>query len=180
MQLVRIEHNRCDEYDCETFGWVPNDWTEEQFEEAVERAEKAYLEAYYEWKRIKDKAPENLYPHNRLEFYNNHPNLTVKRAKEMFEEVGAKRKAWEQEYNKGRRTFMDFLSKEGVTPFSEIEPVFSTDIYWGHRHGDDLEYQDDSPRKDLPGPVAWNRGGIGLTEHDWLGKEGTKAKSKNS
>ena len=146
MKLARIEHERCSEYDCTTYAWVPDDWTEEQFEDAVGRAEKAYLAAYAKWRQDKENEPENLWPSwgDQEKFYAAHPGLTVACVAKLWDEALAKRSAWEKEYDKGKKRFSNFLVAEGAISFYDYEPDLTAHIYWGHRHGDSLDYDDDS------------------------------------
>lgn len=173
MKLAKIEHVRCDEPDCTTYVWTPDDWDEKQFRAALKNAEKAYLSAYQEWQRIKDEAPEKYFANykDELEFYQARPELSVAQAKAEWEEAFARRKAWEVEYNKGQQTFAEFLELEGLTAFIVHEPDFSACINWGHQHGASLKYWDNSAnidRKDLPGPLVYDPDDWSTEEHDWL------------
>lgn len=175
MKLVRIEHERCSETDCVTYAWVPDDWSEEQLEDAVGRAQKAYLENYARWKEDKENEPEHHWATwgSKEKFYTAHPDETVAEVDKLWQEALANRAAWEKKYDEGKKRFADFLLPEGVTPFFDHEPTLSAYVSWGHRHGDSLSYNDGSDRlhkKDLPGPVV-SQDGAGYVEKDWLGKE---------
>ena len=151
MKLCTIEHSRCDEFDRSTLVWIPDDWAEEQFEEAVDRAKEVYLEAYYTWKKNKESHPEYQRHASHIsewQFLEQHPDMTVKEARQFYVKEEKRYNDWAKEYDKGKRTFSDFVKDAGMTPFSDMEPEFITEIYWGHRHGEQIEYDEKFP-KDL-------------------------------
>jgi len=149
MKLCCVDHYRCDDLDASTYIWCEDDWTEEQFEEAVERAADAYnasLKAYTE-AGDKDPYPQGSYVDPRFRDY---PNMTVAEVIKIHEEKKAEREEWKRKQNRAHRSFSSFLEDEGLINFYGVDAEYETNIWWGHRHGERLDYEStDISKKDL-------------------------------
>ena len=54
-KLVKIEHQRCNEWDGNTYLWGAENLTQEQLEKDVETAQNNYLKAKEDFKKVNKK-----------------------------------------------------------------------------------------------------------------------------
>jgi hypothetical protein len=149
MRLCCVDHYRCDEPAASTYVWCEDDWAEDQFREAVGRAEKAYNTALKEYSEAttKDPYPRGVYTDPDFKEY---PDLKVSEVIAIHEEKKLERDKWKAKESNATRSFSKFLEDEGLVDFYSVEAEYEVDIWWGHRHGDAIEYGDNSPwDKDL-------------------------------
>jgi hypothetical protein len=156
MKLACIEHYRCDEPAAHTYVWVEPEWSEEQFEEAVERAEKAYNEAL---KAYKEQQGEDPYPRGAWPEpdYKDFPDMTVAEVQKIHEEKRAEREKWKATKTRALRPFSRFLEDEGLVNFYSVDAEYETTVWWGHRHGERLDYEDTDPNKSDPREIEPRR-----------------------
>lgn len=138
MRLVKIGYVRCRDWDGYSLGWVPDSWTQEEFEAAVLRAEDAYL-AFL--KRFDEEAEPPVKEPRFAAAYDDYPDLKVSEVQALWAEQKRVYTEWKRDYDKGRRGFPSFLADEGIEPLYEHEPELVTEVDWGHQHGVRLEYE---------------------------------------
>lgn len=139
MQLVRITHYRCGDYDCVTFVQAPADWDEDRINAEIGRAQTAYL-AEFDKARVSlvEAGPSNPgYQPN----FKAHPEKTVAEVQAEHETAKAIYDAWQADQYKTTRAFEDFLSDRGFARlWSEDVGTAEAECDWGHRHGHRLNY----------------------------------------
>lgn len=155
MKVAKINHYRCDDFSATTYVWVPDDTTQEQFEDAVFKAQDVYLAFCREFAaRIKVGDPGWVVD------YRNYPNKQATLA-EIDEEFAAKKAVyneWHEQEKKAYKTFGEYLRAEGYIPLWDHEPeLLIEELDWSHYHGIHIGYEDtlddDNIKKDLPGPL---------------------------
>jgi len=148
MRLCCVDHYRCDEVSAHTYVWCEQDWSEEQFQEAVDKAEKAYNLSLKEYSDVmeKDPFPEAAYRPK----FEDYPDMLVADIIANHEEKIVTRNKWKALKTNAQRPFSRFLLDEGLVDFYDVEAEYETTIWWGHRHSERLDYEDNSPwTKDL-------------------------------
>jgi hypothetical protein len=134
MKLARIDHSRCDEYSGTTFVWVEDGMTEERLEEAVQRASEAYLKAASE--HMAGEKPEHVF---QPDWQANRDRL-VEYVLRAHKEAQEKYAEWDKKRREAWRGFDSFLcEEEGITGFWDRDPDITAKVYWGHRHGQDID-----------------------------------------
>jgi hypothetical protein len=143
MKLARIEHWRCGEpigwkdTPGSTYVWVPDDLTEQEFEDLCERARKEYFRSADELKKLIPTSPSGYGPQ-----FENFPDLTVKEVLAIHAE---KKKAWDEQQAKrkaAQRSFTEILKDiSGGIIKSFWDTTFPLDVKvdWGHNHGVDIQ-----------------------------------------
>lgn len=155
MQLVRIRHERCNEYDgVETLVLAPSEWSEDEINSHIFKAQDAYLEDVQRLMQIeKEEAPAHYWNFQQfIEKADLRPNMTLVEARKLFEEYQAKSKAFKEKLNARHKRFDVYLTAEGfVTIWSDEaeQHITTADVNWGHRHGWPLQYGDHD-RYDFP------------------------------
>jgi hypothetical protein len=150
LRLIEVPHIRCGEQSAVTIVMCPIDWTPRQIRDGIERARTNYLEGL-RIARENDPAPPS--PYITLSFYDKYPDKTVREIQAMIEERKVEHRAWKERNDKATSTFTKFLIDEGFIALWQTElPRFEVD--WGHRHGQNLAYDNDYDRLDtLPKPI---------------------------
>jgi hypothetical protein len=153
MKLVKVDHIRCAEWSGSTYVWAPNEWDEEQIENAVRTARQDYLDAL-------NLARENQQPPNDYRYgpppFAKYPDKKVSEVIEEWEAKKAEYSAWEKEQAKTKRSFMNFLALQGFTWLgSNEDDVIEVDVDWGHMHGTRIDYgETESDPSKSPAKVA--------------------------
>jgi hypothetical protein len=157
MKLAKVDHIRCGEYSATTFLMVPDELTEDEFHDAVQRAKDKYLEALAEWR---DAKPVN-HPGNALTIYPGKPPAYPLETSlgDMLADLAAKREKyqeWEDKRSRALQNFGSFLRDEiaGSHWIWQTEQPSAT-VNWGHFHGEPIDYGDEDSN-DLPGPSRLN------------------------
>jgi hypothetical protein len=146
VKFVKITHIRCSEDDGITYGFVPDDWTENQFYEAIERAKKAYQKAtatYLEELKTGDLSSLNW--HSGTPKYERYPDKTVREVQELHAKEIEDKKRRKTILDDARKPFGSFLEKEGFILIWRAEAELEGDIDWGHQHGTPLQYKEPWP-----------------------------------
>lgn len=138
MKLAKIDYTRCSEWDGYSLVWVPDGWTQDDFEAAVSRAESAYL-AFL--KRFDDDAEPPVAKAYGQPPYKDFPDLKVAEVQALWDEQKRAYAEWERDHSKGRKGFPAFLAGEGIEAIHSHEPELVTEVDWGHRHGVRLDYE---------------------------------------
>lgn len=148
MKFVRIEHERCDEWNGYTYAFAPDEWSEDDIDNAVQRAQKSYLEQV---RAAKEGVPKPHYE-PAVTFYERHPDLTIREAKAKYAEKAKELADWQARARQQTTSFETFLTREGFIPLGDADAV-DIDLDWGHRHGTRLNYGNDDQTNSLPLPV---------------------------
>jgi hypothetical protein len=144
-KLGQMYHEKCGEWTGErTLVWIPQDWTHEQFAEAIYRARDNYL-AYL--KTFKDMKPPEGWTEwwygGKSDFVAKHPDLTVRAVDELWKEEERKYKEWDAERKRASKDFDDYLKDEGCLLFWQYEPdEFFVLMDWGHHHGYGINWKE--------------------------------------
>lgn len=151
MQLIRVTHRRCGDFDGNTFVLAPDEWSRTQAREAIYKAQAAYLDAIET--AAKGNVPPNAWrPYGKPE-YEKHPDKTVTEVKADWDALAAEYKAWEEKQRKTRKHFENYLKDEGFTLLWDEDAAHQFEVDWGHRHGQGLAYGDDKTDS-MPLPVV--------------------------
>lgn len=162
MQLVRITHRRCGDYDCANFALAPDDWSQDRIDSEVTAAQKAYL-VEFDKANIKEAAPP--YPGHRP-LYEKYPDRTVAVVKAAHDELLIAYQAWQADRRKTELKFESFLTDRGfVSLWSDAAAALEAECDWGHRHGDRLAYGSEGI-DGLPSPAKL-AGGVDYVEDDF-------------
>ena len=138
MKLARIDHIRCDEPDGATLVWIEDSMTEDDLQEAVERAGKAYVKAVSEF--MNTKPPEGIQSAYSQPNWERNRDRKVGEVLDEHAKLKEQRTEWDRKRREAIRPFDEFLHQEpGIEPFWEGEFV-NGDMYWGHRHGESIQY----------------------------------------
>ena len=135
MKLARVDHRRCDDYAGTTLVWVDDDMTDEQLQEAVDKAVDAYFQALKDFSEANE-AP----PFATINWEQNRARVVA----DVLEEHQANQ-ALRAEYDKRKRlatnSFDYFLyQQEGVHEFWSQVADMNVEAYWGHMHGTEIMY----------------------------------------
>jgi hypothetical protein len=68
--------------------------------------------------------------------------MTIKQAKEYIKKQDENRKIWNEEERKASRSFVAWMIDLGYSYLVDVEDdeVMVGYVYWGHRHGENIEY----------------------------------------
>lgn len=148
MQLYRISHYRCDEFDSYEYVLFPDDWSDEKIKKAIDDAELEALSAAKAYSEFP--IPPELEPFMSYGYYTaaqpnykNFPDKTVAEVNKLHSEAGKLHEEWMKERNKIRRSFVKLLEEMGATSIND-ESVPEVTVNWGHRHGMSILYGTDS------------------------------------
>lgn len=136
MKILKLEHDRCNEFDCVKYYIAPN-LSDEELEALIEQAQIAYLKAYDDFKKAE---PGPVFVSRNIADYPS--DMTISEIKLKVQEYELSRAEYEKLKKTETRTFDDYLHKFNIFPLWKYEgkEMFVTSVYWGHRHGDSLEY----------------------------------------
>lgn len=146
MKLARIEHWRCDEPiswkhgSGYTYVWVPIDMTEEELDVLCEEAQRSYLDAEHEFKKLSPTPPPGY-------------GVTITTATPDSKTVGELRaeheiqtkayKEYQATQENSRKPFAWHLKKVSggtIIEFWAETPDLETKLSWGHNHGVTIEH----------------------------------------
>jgi len=141
MKLVKIEHERCNEYDTCSYVWAPETKTQEEIQSDVDAAQSEYLEML---KQFRAKFPTPISSINNPPLNSLPRNLTVG---EILDIQASEEERYSQ-YSKQREllsNFESFLYIRGYVGFHERHSDVACTLNWGHRHADPLQYGTETP-----------------------------------
>lgn len=155
MKLAKITHERCDEYDGYTYVVVPDEMTQEEFDNAVYSAQKEYIEFVTEYDKVKKILNESSFAYNNplMRFYDKYPDKTVAEVKEIYAAKSAEHAEASKLKAQSYREFGTYLKDFGITPLVEYEAEINKDLDWGHRHGSSINHE--RRVEDMPGPEVY-------------------------
>jgi hypothetical protein len=136
-RLVRVQHDRCGEYDGTEYVLAPIDWDAERV-----RAEIRVVveETIADAKAIKE-APLNP-PHHPP--YAEHPDKTVAAVQALHAAQRAAFSEWNKKNLHLSRSFVERMRERGFVALWDDEAetgAYTAGAYWGHNHGLKLNYQ---------------------------------------
>lgn len=147
MKLARINHERCNEWNCSTYVWIPDDWTEEHFQIIVSQAKQEYLA--HRAKVKEENPPLHPYGYNLEGLRSKYPEefpdtMTFAEADIKVQEFRQRKKEYDAKISKLDRGLLAFLEDKGVKSFySYSEGIVPTAwCDWGHNHGQNYDYED--------------------------------------
>lgn len=150
MKFAQIHHDRCNEPDGTTYGFVPNDWTKEDLSKAAWNAKRAYEQATAEYVEACKQTgvshlPDRWWIGQSTPDYARYPDKTVAEVQEIHQKEIERQKREKAILMEARKTFGQFLKDEGFIPLFQAEADLETMVDWGHQHGMPLEYGDTWP-----------------------------------
>lgn len=141
MKLAKVEHIRCDSYDGDaSYLWVPDDLTEDAFEEAIDAAIINYLQNLQEY-QAHDINKLGYWPPSSPDF-KKYPDKTVQEVLEIFEKEKAEWNRLDEIRVRTEKTFTDVLISKipGAQKFWDHDEILTASADWGHRHGTHINY----------------------------------------
>lgn len=142
--LVRINHYRCDEpagkWGLTTYVWVPKTMTVTEFDDLIEKAQQEYFKAKTEQRKLLPALSPGYSPQ-----YDKYPDKTVAEVKAIHSAAEAEWKKRSEVIKAVERTFTQILkdvSNGVVKGFWDVTLPLSVDLHWGHRHGEQIEYDE--------------------------------------
>ena len=154
MKLARIDHVHCHEpsfSDPITYVWVADDLSQDEFEDLVVDAVKAYDKAGKDFQE----AEQPPYANWGMPQYDKYPNRTVAEVKAEYNAAQALYRDWEERKRKAQANFAHHLVALGggrIVEFWKEKPALSYALDWGHRHGQKIAHGE-TDIHDLPGTV---------------------------
>jgi len=152
MKVVRINHDRCNEWDVTTYALAPDEWSNGEVMSRVGKAQDEYQQTVNELAKVMKETPPGMQRPFSSPQYKNYPDKTVREVDELHAEQVERYKAYEAEKRKGYRSFSSYLEDQGFTRLDNYEDAVVVEVYWGHQHGTKLDYRDDA-LVDVDGPV---------------------------
>lgn len=151
-RLIRIDHKRCDDWGYDTsYVLAPVAWTEDQIEDALDAAQKAYLADYkiaLTLPKEKD-APKRVSENPNYDSYD--PDLTVSEIKELHAEKYAEWTKYNETAGGLKKSFEDYLEGEGFLPIYNAD---SFKVDWGHAHGSNYQYGMEPNKNSVQSPFV--------------------------
>jgi hypothetical protein len=142
MKIIKINHERCNEYEKSTYLVDLFDLTEEQINKDIEDSQTEFLKAKYDNSNLGE-PPEHLYINS--DNLNYFPiDMTIGQLKEKIE---TRNQEFDEYYKKNRaleRPFSFYMQKRGYKTLSELgesSTIFIKILNWDHRHGMVLDYE---------------------------------------
>lgn len=139
LRLVRIEHERCDEteYGQDTYLWIPAEMTDEQLQDAADRASDTYLANEQRWEARPDRPASSWSPD-----FAAHPDMLVRDVIAAHEAAKEQAAAWRELQDAARRSFAEILQDEipAACPIDSHRLEPNARVYWGHQHGTTIDY----------------------------------------
>jgi|SRR5208282_1872503 len=142
--IARVDHYRCDQpagkWGLSTYVWIPKTMTHEEFEALCDKAQKEYFRAADAIKKLMLKA---ILPPGYSPQYDKYPDKTVAEVKAIHAvetEEWNKRNILVREEQRSFAQILKDVSDGTILNFWDIEFPIKTEVHWGHRHGEDIDY----------------------------------------
>jgi hypothetical protein len=154
MQLARVTHIRCHQRDFnepQTYVWVDERMTQEQFTALVKAAQDSYDQAGKDF----EAAEQPPYASWGMPPYDKFPDKTVAEVKAVHDASQVAYKHWQEKKRTAQSDFGAHLKKLGegqIELFSYRKPDLAFVLDWGHRHGQKTAYGE-TETNDLRGLV---------------------------
>jgi hypothetical protein len=138
-RLVRIQHDRCNDYDGTEYVLAPADWDDDKIRTEIRAACGQMIKDAQQVSESPLKPPWTP-P------YDAHPDKTVAEVKGLHAEQQATYKAWQEENGQLTRSLQERLRERGFFALWDDEQDEKTGVvhveqYWGHQHGLTLNYE---------------------------------------
>lgn len=137
MKLARVEHIRCGEYAGYTYLMVPDDLTEEQFQQDVNEVVAEYVRDVDLFNQ--QDPPVALLDIRTHEFP---PGTTVEQARAIVKVREQESNDWYARRAAFAKDFSHYIKARGYIPIHEADHL-AADADWGHRHGQTFKYSAD-------------------------------------
>lgn len=156
MKLGVVNHYRCNEWsESRTVMLMPDEWSVDDFQKAVELARIEYLAFLGVWNARTD-CPNKAGPYSKPD-YSKFPDKTVAEVDADWAEQRKIYDAWYKVHIQGYQNFACYLERQGLMYlFDAEESDFVYDLDWGHNHGLPIDYSNNcndntALQKDLNG-----------------------------
>lgn len=134
MKLVKITHERCDEYDGIEYVLAPDGWWHDKVRDLVNNVIKEMLDDARQIKESPCKPSFNP-------VYQDYPDMTVREVQTLHAAQTEQYNAWLEKNKLLTRSFEERLCDKGFISLSDKNAdLVSVKAYWGHNHGLDLNY----------------------------------------
>lgn len=141
LQLVKVTHERCQEWSGTTYVFAPAEWDEELIQSKIDAAVAEYLAAV-QMKKLNSPKPNDYVQHGGPPFAK-YPDKTVKEVQELWAEMKAEWEVWWQSHQPAKQKFGTFLGEQGFTSFyNGTLDVLEVYADWGHLHGTRIDYDE--------------------------------------
>lgn len=138
MKLVRVTHDRCDEYDGREFFLAPEDWSEDFIADLVAKVRK---EMIADAELLKN-GPEDIPRPATWAPFSAYPDKLVSEVLADWEADKEAYKNWSDRQKHLKRSFADRMKEEGfVSLWADEAGIFDVTCHWGHSHDLTLNYQ---------------------------------------
>jgi hypothetical protein len=136
VRIVRIRHERCQEWDGNEYMLAPDEWGPDQIRQAVRDARDELIADAKTIETYPAKPPFST-P------FSQHLDKTVQEVLDMHEAQKLAYKVWLQENRYLSRSFETRLCERGFQSLEEGEDPDAVDVNldWGHNHGLALNYR---------------------------------------
>lgn len=144
MKTIKINHWRCDEPSAYTFVLCPEEWTSEEINNKLVKAQKEYLGAIEEANKAIE--PEKVHYHGTytdlMKIGKENPDLTFAEVNQIWEDQKEAYNEWYKKQQMLTQSFTRFLIAQGFRHLYALDEDLEFELYWGHRHGERLDYED--------------------------------------
>jgi hypothetical protein len=153
MKLAKVVHVRCHRRsfdEAETYVWVDDAMSSEEFADLVKCARTAYDQAGKDFEQAEQPPVVPWGPD-----FSKFPNKTVAEVTAEHEVAKGKLDAWKKRKEEAQANFAHHLKAVGegrIVYFWENKLGLDVELDWGHRHGQDIAYGE-TEIKDLPGTI---------------------------
>lgn len=150
MKLIRIQHERCNEWSASSYALAPDDWDDEQISRAIRAAQDDYLAFEQEFRERQSDNGFTAHYFPGHPSYEQHPDKTVREVQELHAAQKTEWQRWRDREYQSRQPFSAYLEKHGLIRLVNAEEehgIQEFDLDWGHRHGWRLDYSDELPEE---------------------------------
>lgn len=136
MHIVKVEHDRCNEYDETKYYVVPDSMDVGTALEEIHKAQAEYLGVVEKNRGLNKPAPIG---HFAKDFPDGMTVAEIKQKQADYEKAIA---AYEKAMKEQNGSFDTHLAAHGIVPLWKYEgdELVTTSLDWGHRHGYNLSY----------------------------------------
>lgn len=134
VHLIRVEHERCSEWEGYEYFVAPDKLSKDQVAMIVDDIVR---------EQIEDAKAVQLAPEAPKTFqvdFRAHPDKLVREVIAEHETAKAAHERWKHDHPELLRSFADRMRDRGLLPITDINKDDSVIANWGHNHGLDLKY----------------------------------------
>lgn len=135
MKLAAVQHIRCGSWEDRLYVWIPDEMTEEELDDLVDDAMRAYLEADIAGKEAAPEDPGYTPP------YALYPDKLVKDVQNEYNRQKLLYTEWYQKHETAKKPFDWHLYRlsggkiRHLFDMGDDNGMIEVFVDWGHRHG---------------------------------------------